>query len=86
MQYISVEVASQKSFDFAMQAYTNFINNVPMSLKSRRNGVPAFPKIIWKKKGYRLAGTAKAWCNQIEMNINFLCSPSYEEFIKRICN
>lgn len=84
MQYITLEVAKERSFMIAKSAYDKFIQEVPAWLKNRKNGIPDFPSIVWKKKGYKLAGTTRYEYGGvvIEMNINFLHSESAEEFIK----
>ena len=47
-----------------------------------RSVVPNIPEVVWKKKGYRLAGTACPQLNKIEMNTNYLHSPDAMEFIR----
>ena len=47
-----------------------------------KSAIPNIPEVVWRKKGYGLAGTAKCRENIIEMNSNYLQSPDAEKFIK----
>lgn len=40
------------------------------------------PEIVWKKRGFRIAGSYIPYSNLISMNINYLYSKDAERFIK----
>lgn len=81
--YVSLEEAKELSLKYVREAYLYFVNNIDKTpFANQRHCIKEMPLILWKKKGFKLAGTAYYYCNTIEMNINFLYSPDAMRFIK----
>jgi predicted SprT family Zn-dependent metalloprotease len=88
--YVSVEVAEKMGQEVLDKAFNEFMEHhyeKNCFLKPKRNmfsmvTVLRKPTIVWKKKGFGVAGTAHSRENKIEMNLNYLTSPDAMRFIK----
>jgi len=82
--YVSLEEAKRLSFQYVKEAYDYFVEHIEETpFRYEKHRIKLMPFIIWKKKGFKLAGTAHGGSlNTIEMNINFLYSPDAMRFIK----
>lgn len=87
--YVSVEEAIKMSNEILDNAFNYFMENHyekncflhPKHQMFSMRGL-CKPTVIWKKKGFGVAGTACSWNNTIEMNLNYLTSPDALKFIK----
>jgi predicted SprT family Zn-dependent metalloprotease len=83
MMYVTLENAEKMSNEIMENAFDNFKMKYENDLyfKTRMKRPLIKPSVIWKKKGYGIAGSANSKYNIIEMNINYLSSIDALKFI-----
>ena len=87
-EYITLEKAIELGnavLNEGMAKWERFANDPAWQYCAKRAGhigKPSTPAVVWKKKGYGLAGTAYCSLNKIEMNSNYLHSPDALKFIR----
>ena len=88
MQYVTLERAVELGnsvLNEGMAKWERFANDPAWqycALRAGNVGKPSIPRVVWKKKGYGLAGTAFTSRGLIEMNSNYLHSPDALKFIR----
>lgn len=87
--YVELEKAIEIGNEVLNEGIKKFIeqldNNPIFAMRAKMFGksvMPPTPTVVWKKKGYGLAGTAYSSLNLIEMNSNYLHSPDAMKFIR----
>ena len=87
--YVELEKAVELGNAVLNEGIKRFIeqlnSNPVFEMRAKMMGVstvPPIPDVVWKKKGFRVAGTAFPSLNKIEMNSNYLQSPDAEKFIR----
>ena len=88
-EYVKLETAIELGNEVLHEGIKKFIahlgnNNYYRMIASSlgKSAIPNIPDVVWKKKGYGLAGTAYPHLNKIEMNSNYLYSPDAMKFIR----
>ena len=87
--YVELDRAIELGNAFLNEGIKRFVKHLEasnyfkaMASSLGKSAIPNIPEVVWKKKGYGLAGTAKCRENIIEMNSNYLQSPDAEKFIR----
>lgn len=87
-EYVSLEKAIElgnKVLAEGLNKWEQFENSLAWKYIAERAGhfeKITCPTVVWKKKGFGVAGTAYCNKNLIEMNSNYLHSPDALEFIR----
>ena len=76
--YIGVTVAKKTANTLAKAAWERFVEKCTPYQKKK---LGTFPKIVWEKRGFRIAGEANLTDNVISMNINYLYSSDANRFV-----
>lgn len=81
--YIGLKTAEALANEYVDNAIKVFKENVKNSeLNDLLFDYFKKPEIVWKKRGFRIAGSYMPYSNLINMNINYLYSKDAEMFIK----
>lgn len=81
--YIDLKTAETLANEYIDNAIKVFKENVKNSkLNDLLFDYFKKPEIVWKKRGFRIAGSYMPCSNLINMNINYLYSKDAERFIK----